>query len=57
MCSFLVARIVVAAKRKRFSVLSPAPYTNSDRMICPHFPVMERLQQNPGSFSHTRGVI
>src|SRR5215469_2012661 len=30
---FLVARIAVVAKRKRFSILSPASYTSSDRMI------------------------
>ena len=32
-CSFLVACIAVVAKRKRFSILSPASYTSSDRMI------------------------
>ena len=34
MCSFLVARIAVVAKRKRFWILNPASNTSCDRMIC-----------------------
>jgi hypothetical protein len=41
-CSLRTARIAVDAKRKRFSIRSPAAWTSSDRIL-PHFRVIDRF--------------
>jgi len=54
-CSFLVARIAVVARRKRFSIFNPASNTSSDRMIA-SFHSMERFRVGAGLAVAPMGV-
>ncbi len=47
-CIMRTARIIMADNRKRFSILSPAEYTSSDRMCAPILSSRE-FATEPGS--------
>lgn len=56
-CNFLVAFIIVVARRNRFWILSPASNTSSDRIESASFPSEpSAMDQKPGSYFTPRRI-